>query len=262
MQYNTTGSYNAALGYAALPNTTTGGSNVGIGNNTGATNTTGSNNIFIGNTADAASANLSNATAIGYNAKVAASNAIVLGGTGSYAVNVGVGTTNPGNILEVNSGTGGASGLRLKQLPAGGVLFMSATADVAQSNNNFYFDATNYRLGITAGTSPNSTLTVNGSIALGIVTKTANYTASVSDHTILGNTSIAAFNITLPLASSVSGRIYTIKKISADVNAVTILRNGSGSDLIDGNTSLSLGAQYSSYTLQSDGTGWYVIGKN
>jgi len=38
--------------------------------------------------------------------KVASSNAIVLGGTGSYAVNVGIGTTTPGNFLEINSGTG------------------------------------------------------------------------------------------------------------------------------------------------------------
>ena len=261
MQNNTTGIYNVAMGYTALANNSSGGNNVAIGNTSGGSISTGSNNTFLGSNADASSGALTNATAIGYNARVAASNALVLGGTGSYAVNVGIGTTSPGNFLEVNSGNGGSSGLRLKQLPTGAVLFMSSSADVAQNNNNFYFDATNYRLGVAAGTTPNSTLTVGGSEALAIATKTATYTASASDHTILCNNT-TALTITLPLASGAAGRIYVIKKISAAGNNVTIQRNGSGSDLIDGASSVIISVQYSSYMLQSDGTNWYTLAKN
>ncbi len=131
---NTSGSLNTALGFAALQNVSTGGSNTGIGrfalintngtDNTGVgqvslisntignnnsafgssalqTNTTGNNNTGIGYGADVTVNNLTNATAIGYNAKVGASNALVLGGTGSGAVKVGIGLTVPSATLDV-----------------------------------------------------------------------------------------------------------------------------------------------------------------
>jgi hypothetical protein len=299
LQFVTTGGNNVGTGYGALINLTTGNYNTSLGNSSGVTDTTGSNNTFVGSGADALSGALTNATAIGYNAKVGVSNALILGGTGSYAVNVGIGTTaplsaldvsggiavgnyagtnaapskgfivsgnsgfgtsNPGNLVDINSGTGGASGLRLKQLPTGAVLFMSASADVAQSNQNFYFDVTNYRLGIAAGTTPNSTLTVGGSLSTGITTKTASYVAGGSDYTILCNNTSGSISITLPLASGCSGRIYVIKKISATSgNPVVVQRNGSGTDLIDGAASVTITNQYSSYQVQSDGSNWWVM---
>ena len=171
--------------------------------------------------------------------------------------NVGIGTINPGNKLEVNSGTGGASGLRLKQLPAGAVLFMNATGDVSQSNNNFYFDATNYRLGVAAGSTPASTLQVGGSMGVAITTKTANYTASGSDYTILCNNTASAITINLPTAAGVAGRIYVIKKISPAGNTVTI--DGYLAETIDGANTYVLTAQYSVVRVQSDGTSWWVL---
>jgi len=390
----TSGSGNSAVGYASLRNNTIGGGITAIGNNSGLTNVTGSDNLFIGYGADATSAGLNNATAIGYNAKVATSNSIILGGSGTNAVNtaigtntfnannseklvvsagttnsvnaivgngslnnylqlniqnqnngtnassdvvatadngtelvnyvdlginssgnssgvmggandaylyttgnnfligtgtagkalvfmsggtiqsanermridgttgnVGIGTSNPGNKLEINSGTGGASGLRLKELPAGAILFMSSAADVSQNNNNLYFDATNYRLSIAAGTSPNSTLQDGGSFSAAIVTKTASYTASVSDHTILCNNNAGSITIGLPSAAGCQGRIYAIKKISAPGNSV-IIAGYNGTETIDGSTSVSILVQYSSLMIQSDGTNWYIISNN
>ncbi len=175
--------------------------------------------------------------------------------------NVGIGTTTPGNKLEVNSGIGGASGLRLKQLPAGAVLFMSSTADVSQNNNNLFFDATNYRLSVAAGTSPSSTLQDGGSFATPIVTKTSSYTASTSDHTILCNNTSGAITITLPSVAGCTGRIYVIKKTSAAGNNVTIQGN-SGTENIDGISTQILSVQYSSYMIQSDGSAWYILSKN
>jgi len=163
---------------------------------------------------------------------------------------LGIGTSSPGNVVEINSGTGGASGLRLKQLPTGAVLFMSGN-DVAQSNQNFFFDGANYRLGICSGTSPNSTLQVGGSFAAAITTKTSNYTASISDHTILCN---ATLTITLPDATGATGRIYTTKNIGT--GTVTISRNG---QTIDGASSQTLSTQYQCITIQSDGSNWYIL---
>jgi|HubBroStandDraft_1064217.scaffolds.fasta_scaffold01331_2 hypothetical protein len=122
---NTTGSQNTASGYQSLVQNTTGGDNTASGyqsllNNNGSNNsaygvsalsgnTTGSNNTGLGYLANVGSSGLSNATAIGANAIVSASNALVLGGTGSSAVNVGIGTATPAFTLDVQ-GTGRFTG--------------------------------------------------------------------------------------------------------------------------------------------------------
>jgi trimeric autotransporter adhesin len=174
-------------------------------------------------------------------------------GTGS----VGIGTSTPGNKLEVNSGTGGASGLRLTELPSGAVLFMSATADVSQSNNNLYFDAVNYRLGITAGITPNSTLQVGGSLSMPVVIKTATYTAQGSDYTIECNNTTGPITINLPDAVGCAGRIYVIKKISGTGNTVTV--DPYLSETIDGSLTNTMIIQYASLMIQSDGANWIIL---
>jgi hypothetical protein len=132
---NTTGSWNTAIGKQALNDNTTGNGNVGLGDNTlggnvsGGFNTAvggyalfdmtnksnntaigaeagryslGSNNTFIGINSDLASPyNFDNSTAIGTHAIVGKSNAIVLGGTGDYVVDVGIGTSTPEANLHV-----------------------------------------------------------------------------------------------------------------------------------------------------------------
>jgi hypothetical protein len=105
---NTTGNSNSAIGSGALALNTTGFSNTAVGQDAGVTatsanaNTTGSSNTFIGFSAGpGTSTQLTNATAIGANAIVSESNAVVLGGTGASAVDVGIGTTTPGQTLDV-----------------------------------------------------------------------------------------------------------------------------------------------------------------
>jgi hypothetical protein len=67
-------------------------------------NTTGSKNTFLGSDAGPGTpTQLSNATAIGANALVSESNALVLGGTGANAANVGVGTPTPQSLLQVGA---------------------------------------------------------------------------------------------------------------------------------------------------------------
>jgi len=106
---NTSGYANTASGESAFYSNTTGFHNTALGYNAGDTdnfnnaNTTGSNNTFIGAfSGPGTSTQLTNATAIGYMSLVSQSNSLVLGGTGDYAVNVGINTQTPGWQLHVN----------------------------------------------------------------------------------------------------------------------------------------------------------------
>lgn len=139
---NTTGNHNVFVGQGAAPVNTTGGDNSFMGQGAGWNNTTGYFNTFIGkaagigntsgysNTALGKDAgflvgNLINSTVIGANAQSNASNTVILGGTGTNAVNVGVGTTAPSahlhtvneqpeNVLFSTTNTGGASASTVK----------------------------------------------------------------------------------------------------------------------------------------------------
>ena len=98
---NISGSANAAFGYSALAMNNLGSQNSAIGYNACATNQIGNNNTTLGAKTDVLLDGLTNATAIGYNAKVGASNSMVLGGTGTDAVKVGIGVTSPIVTLHV-----------------------------------------------------------------------------------------------------------------------------------------------------------------
>ena len=105
---SSTVSNNLATGSHALAADTTGKDNTGVGFQAGLTSTnanadtTGSDNTFVGyNSGPGTTTQLNNATAIGANALVNESNALVLGGTGPSAVNVGIGTTTPDSPLTV-----------------------------------------------------------------------------------------------------------------------------------------------------------------
>jgi len=112
---NTSGSDNVAMGVDALQANTLGSGNTGIGVIALANNTGGSNNTALGFGAgpDLSHPSLTNATAIGANAVVSESNALVLGGTGLSAVNVGIGTATPAFPLHVNGAVRAETGLYL-----------------------------------------------------------------------------------------------------------------------------------------------------
>jgi len=104
---NTTGTYNTAIGLLALSKITTGTNNTAVGYNAGITsinnnNEAGTYNTFLGAGAYAQTLSpLTYATAVGAGAIVKQSNSMVLGGTGAYAVKVGIGTSTPTETLDV-----------------------------------------------------------------------------------------------------------------------------------------------------------------
>ena len=85
----------------------------------------------------------------------------------------------------------------------------------------------------------------------------AAYTAKADDHVILADATSGAFAVTLPVASRALRMEVTVKRVNGGGNAVTIAR--SGADTIDGAASVSLGSQYASRTLISDGSVWHII---
>ena len=93
---------------------------------------------------------------------------------------------------------------------------------------------------------------------LTVVSKTANYTATLTDAMILVDATGGAVTITMPAATT-PGQFYLIKKTDISINAVTISR--AGADLLDGSTTVALATQFSARILISDGTSrWYVFG--
>jgi hypothetical protein len=129
-------SNNTAVGHYALGGVNNGPGNTAIGTGAGYTGgvnavTTGSANTFIGfNSGFGSATQRNNATAIGYNAKVDANNALVLGGTGTESVNVGIGTSNPTSILDIRAPFG--------KIPVIQLTSPSATAGVAGGMIDFF----------------------------------------------------------------------------------------------------------------------------
>jgi len=118
------------------------------------------------------------------------------------------------------------------------------------------FEGDTTRVGVLTST-PNSPLHVNGSIATAFATKTSDYTLTETDSIIAADASGGAFTITLPTASGIAGRQYTIKKVDPTGNAVTVA--ATGTETIDGASTYSLSAQYDAVTIVSDGTNWLIV---
>lgn len=101
---------------------------------------------------------------------------------------------------------------------------------------------------------------MTGSVAL----KTANYTATDNDYLLLVDATSGSVTITLPTAvppagTGASKSRFIIKRTDSSGNTVTVATTSS--QTIDGVATYTLGAQYDSATIDSDGTNWAVTSK-
>ena len=145
---NVSGTLNTFVGLNAGGQNLLGSSNAVFGVNAGYSNINGSYNTFLGTNAgytDGAVSTpdgLSNATAIGYGAQVGASNALVLGGTGSLGVNVGIGTTNPDQsaLLDLSSTSKGLLVPRMSGTQRDAIVSPAIGLEIYDTDDNrFYF---------------------------------------------------------------------------------------------------------------------------
>ena len=230
-----TGQHNVLIGVYAGLRMTSGSSNTFVGKYGGEHITTGSDNIGIGK-------DVLNVLTTGHDNLM-----FGLGGgaitTGSQNIIIGVWETKvpngaDSNQLNINN-TICATDMR------------TADVKVGIGNNN---------------NAPKSTLDVKGSVSKSIITKSANYTATDKDYTIVYTSN--GYTLTLPAANSCKGRIYVVVAENTSSGSTTISRSGTDKILWEGlQNSVLIGKDASGFkiqavTLQSDGgSNWIVISR-
>lgn len=111
--------------------------------------------------------------------------------------------------------------------------------------------------------SPNSVLSVGGSISLPVKTISGTdnpYSVTANDSTIFVAADTGAISASLPSATGIAGRIYTFKLVN-DNFSVSIAP--SGAETLDGRDSsapFTMDYRGDFVTIQSDGTNWMIVG--
>lgn len=88
-------------------------------------------------------------------------------------------------------------------------------------------------------------------------TVAANASLTVQDDLVLADATNAAVTVTLLPASQCQFWKGTVKKIDSSIHHVTL--TPTGTDTIDGASSYVLSAQWKSVTVQSNGSGFFVV---
>ena len=115
--------------------------------------------------------------------------------------------------------------------------------------------ASDDRVGIGTGT-PTSTLDVSGSLSAKITSITGTSNTIGATYTVLMGADDGACTAQLPAAADCTGRIHVFKRLGSA--ACTI--QSSGSEKIEDSTDdLSLENLHDTYTIQCDGTEWWIL---
>lgn len=122
--------------------------------------------------------------------------------------------------------------------------------EIGAANNNLYSN--------NEGFFPSTIIGANSLVNNeNVVTVAIDTLLTGNSRTVAVDASGASRTITLPLAADVKFIVYTIKKIDATANTVTIDPNGG--QLIDGVLTQVLTTQWQALRIQSDGTQWFII---
>jgi len=181
----------------------------------------------------------------------------------NVTINSGNSTVTTDNIGYANISTAlrtqALTGYLYGNANTGNVTAATTIPNAGLANSTATLGNTAITLGSTTTSVGNLTLnnvTING-LKTSLTTKTANYTGTLIDGTILGNASTGNITITLPTSVGATGRTYAIKKIDSYANVVIIATTSS--QTIDGFTTENLARQFDAVQVQSDGANWVII---
>ena len=120
---------------------------------------------------------------------------------------------------------------------------------VQDESKDYEYDASNW---------VEKTTTVTTAPTYTVSTKTANFTANLSEAAIyLIDAASGSITVTLPSASSMGSRAFMFKRIDSSINQVVIDANST--ETIDGQLTLELSSQYDSVILASSGSAIYIF---
>ena len=83
------------------------------------------------------------------------------------------------------------------------------------------------------------------------------FTPTNANFTVLCDASGGPISVTLPAGATMVGQGFNFKKIDASANIITITPNGA--ELIDGAANKKLIMQYTTISIQTDGSNWYIL---
>jgi hypothetical protein len=150
--------------------------------------------------------------------------------------------------------TGGPGGTPGTQwISSGSNIYYSNSVGIGAINPQYKLDVSG-DLRVTGNIYGNVIGTTLFSVVTGL---TSNYTALISDYYIGVN---GARKVTLPLGSSISvGKSYIVKDEAGNAAATSVLLQASGSDVIDGNSNVTMSLNNISLTTLWTGTRWSLI---
>ncbi|MBI2269522.1 MAG: hypothetical protein HYU69_04095 [Bacteroidetes bacterium] len=242
MRYNTTGLDNAAIGKDALGVNSTGSFNTACGEDALSNNDSGNNNSAIGNISLNWNIVGNNNSAVGFEA--------LFNSNGDF--NTGIGSGAGKNLT---------TGLRNIMVGANTIAPSATANDQLNIGNTIYGNCLTKNIGINT-TNPNSRLEVAGSLTVPYVTTasaTGTFVVNDTHYTIHIMNAIA--DVELPNAATCLGRVY-ILIANSGIGAKNISFSGGGSiydDVTNTNITNISGGQR--IQIQSNGTGWIVIGR-
>lgn len=102
---------------------------------------------------------------------------------------------------------------------------------------------------------PQSMFDVQGSMGLRVTTVTSATTLNNIHNVVLCNN--GPYTVTLPQASTCTGRVLYIKNIDAGAEPITI--DGNGAETIEGYTNLTLNIRNHVVRIISDGSNWHIL---
>jgi hypothetical protein len=113
--------------------------------------------------------------------------------------------------------------------------------------------ANQFTVVFTGSTSGNIVATIGG-VSTAVTSKSGDYSILVTDNLIL---TTAALTLTLPAVTGIQGKIYQIKNMAANGVPVTVITTGGKT--IDGQSSVTIIAQYTTLSVFTDGSNWFII---